>query len=72
MYLPFDGANGAQKIVTGWLAKAPDGVQREAQVKYGEDGAETGTALVMLREQSVQVDDTTEARGSAETPEPGG
>ena len=72
MYLPLDGADGAEKILTDWLAQVPEGVRREAQVKYGNDGAEADTAFVMLREHPIRVHDTAEADGSAEAREPGG
>ena len=45
VYLPLDGA----EILTNWLAKTPEGVRREAQVKYGTNET-TDTAFVMLRE----------------------
>lgn len=52
----------AQRILTRWLAQAPEGVRREVQVKYGSDGAQTGSAFVTLRECSVRVADTAETQ----------
>lgn len=57
MYLRLDGADGAdgaEQILTGWLAQVPQGVRRETQVKYGNDGAETETAFVTLRERPIR------------------
>ena len=67
VYLPLGGVDEAQKILAGWLAQVPEGVRRQAQVKYGNDGAETESAFVRLRERSVHVADTAEARGGAES-----
>ena len=72
MYLPLGGADEPENILRSWLAEVPAGVGREAQVKYGNDGAEGDTAFVMLREHSVPVDDTAEAHGNAEARESGG
>ena len=67
MYLPLDAADKPQKILAGWLTQAPEGVRREVQVKYGNDGAETNSAFVTLQERSVRVADTAEAHGGAES-----
>ena len=66
MYLPLDGAHVPEKILTNWLADVPEGSRREAQVKYGDDGGETESAFVTLREHSVHVADTGEAHGGAQ------
>ena len=66
MYLPLDGADGAQAILTRWLAETPEGVRREAQVKYGDDGGQTDSAFVTLRKRSVHVVDTADADGRGE------
>lgn len=63
MYLPLDGAHVPEKILTSWLADVPEGSRREAQVKYGNDGADAETTFVTLREHSVDVADATEAHG---------
>ncbi|MDD9981593.1 MAG: hypothetical protein OXU81_09585 [Gammaproteobacteria bacterium] len=65
MYLPLDGADEPQAILTGWLAQAPEGVGREAQVRYGNNGEQTESAFVRLRERSVRVVDTAEAQEHA-------
>lgn len=70
MYLPLDGADEAQ-ILRGWLAQAPEGVRREAQVSYGNEGANADTACIWLRERGPQVADTAEAHGNARAREAG-
>lgn len=66
MYLPLDGADEPERILTSWLADVPEGSRREAQVNYGNDGAQTESAFVTLRERSIRVADTADANGSAE------
>ena len=61
MYLPLDGADGPERILTHWLADVPEGRRREAQVKYADDGGETESAFVTLREHSIRSTDTAEA-----------
>ena len=68
MYLPLDGANEPERILTHWLADVPEGSLREAQVTYRSDGAQ---ADVILRERVVRVSDMTEAHGGADAREPG-
>ena len=65
VYLPLGSVDEAQRILTGWLAQAPEGVRREMQVKYGSDEDRTGRAFVILRERSVRVADTGKAQEQA-------
>ena len=67
VYLPLDGAEEPQTILTSWLSEVPEGVRREAQVKYGGEGAQAESAFVTLRERSTRVSDTAEAHGGAES-----
>lgn len=67
MYLPLDAADEPEKILRSWLSQAPGGSRREAQVKDGNNGTETGCAFMMPRERSVHVANTAEAHDGAES-----
>ena len=65
VYLPLGGVRERVKILTHWLTQVPEGVRRQAQVKYGNEGAQTDTAFVTLRERRLRVADTVEAQEHA-------
>ena len=53
MHPPLVGAHVAEQILSSWLADAPEGSRRDAQVKYGHETAHPETAFVTLREHPV-------------------
>ena len=55
VYLPLGGVGERLKILTHWLTQVPEGVRRQAQVKYGNVGAQADTAFVTLRERRLRV-----------------
>ena len=65
VYLPLGGVAEGLQILTHWLTQVPEGVRRQAQVKYGNEGAQADTAFVMLRERRLRVADTGEAQQHA-------
>ena len=68
VYLPLNGADEPERILTSWLADVPEGSRREAQVEYGEGEGQTESAFVTLRESSIRIADRAEAEGRQRSP----